>query len=229
MSNSGVRLLTVLVGLLVVLGGGQYFGAGDTTAPVAPSVAASCETGGGAGYIDGTVRDADGNLIDDRVVEYTIVNATTNETVVASDTTDGTFTVLRGSGGYYATASADGYDSGQTATFCVEPNRTTATTVVLEDSSTDGSVTISVVDQDNNHLKEVTVELWRESDYDDPAQRLRSGTTDSRGEVMFTGLAVGSDSDNPLRYIARIGANNDSLETITTTLELYELMGKRQP
>ena len=89
-------------------------------------------------------------------------------------------------------------------------------------SGTEGSVTVSVVDDSSERQENVDVELWLETDYDTESLVLEEKETNVNGEVTFSGLAVGSDNNNPIRYTARAGANTDDLSSTTTTLSLYE-------
>lgn len=90
-------------------------------------------------------------------------------------------------------------------------------------SSSTGSVTVSVVDDTSARKGGVDVSLFVERDFDNNIElAIREGTTNQNGEVTFSGLAVGTDNENPVRYVARAGANQPDLSSTTTTLSLFE-------
>ena len=221
MSDFGVRSLVVFVGLLVVLSGGPTIGSlSDTPGPVAVGAAADCNPDSGTGFIAGEVRDTENNRVES--ASYEVIDVSTNETVVAGNTSDGRFTAQVNTGEYYVRVSAEGYEDGQTESICIRPDMTEQANVVLEKNPSGGSISITVSDESGNEREGVTTKLWVEDDYDDPALVIRSATTDGQGKVAFDGLAVGSDSDSPIRYVVQVGSDNSSTETVSTTLELYE-------
>lgn len=94
------------------------------------------------------------------------------------------------------------------------------TSGLLVGSGSEGSTSITVVDEQGNTLSGVNVELTLEDDRDTV---IRSAQSNSQGRVTFNDLAVGSSDSNPIRYVAEVGANAGSdFESTTTTLELYE-------
>ncbi|MFD1525959.1 surface glycoprotein, partial [Halolamina salina] len=149
---------------------------------------------------------------------FTVVAFEENVSVGAGNTTNVTLTVntadLPGASDNVNDYEIAGYTSGSPYS--------ASTTDLKVGSSTQGSVTIQVLDGDSNRQENVSVELWLQSDYDDEALVLETKETNENGEVTFTGLTVGSDNNNQVRYTARAGADTSEFQSSTTTLSLYE-------
>lgn len=113
-------------------------------------------------------------------------------------------------GTYKLTVSAD------------DGNGPVETSVQLEiaESTSDGGITVSVYNTSTEAISGATVNLWLADDYSDDSLRLRQGTTNSNGDVTFSGLAVGVDSDNSVDYTAEVNASG--YNSATVQLSLYD-------
>lgn len=90
---------------------------------------------------------------------------------------------------------------------------------LLVGSGSEGSTSVTVVDEQGNTLNGIDVDLRLVGS----STTIRSAETNDQGRVTFNDLAVGSSDTNTIQYVAEVGANAGAdFESTTTTLELYE-------
>ena len=129
-----IQFIIITIALLIAAVGGTAIVEAGTQPVAAASVATDVTSNSGSGYISGFIYNESNEKISNKIVSYTIVNASSGNVVVASDTSNGEFTASVGVGEYQVTASAEGYEN-STSTVSVTDGETASVNLVLQKSA----------------------------------------------------------------------------------------------